>query len=155
LQVLSSKHIDCQLGYGYMLALPIEAGFSTFRRTVPLCHENFHSLGALALVGREAAKAWGHQKLLEQCVSLECNAHWWDVLTQLKIPFDCMRSQDNGSNQHQKALAPFLLQRSGGDLKLTTEFCEHYGVRKALPCVLFVEQQLGLPRSSPQDLSYQ
>lgn len=50
---------------------------------------------------------------------------------------------------------PALLERSGGDLQLTVEFCERYGVGEGLPCLLYVEMQLSLPCSSPLDISYQ
>ncbi|CAN0282410.1 unnamed protein product, partial [Ectocarpus fasciculatus] len=106
-----------------------------------------------------AARAWDNHDLLHQCMEVERDSHWWHVLTSLGIAFDNRgfsrtdRSQVPG--EYQKSLVPALLERSGCDLGLALEFCERYGVGEAFPCLLYVDNQLGLPCVSPHDVSYQ
>lgn len=57
--------------------------------------------------------------------------------------------------EYQRSLVPALLERSGGDLALTVDFCERYGVGEGLPSLLYVEMQLSLPCTSPLDRTYQ
>lgn len=57
--------------------------------------------------------------------------------------------------EYQKSLVPALLERSGCDLGLALEFCDRYGVGEAFPCLLYVDNQLGLPCVSPHEVSYQ
>lgn len=49
------------------------------------CYER---LRTLAGVGMDAARAWENHDLLQQCMGIERDAHWWHVLTSLGIAFD-------------------------------------------------------------------
>ncbi|CAM9561470.1 unnamed protein product, partial [Ectocarpus sp. 8 AP-2014] len=158
-KVMEFNHIDCPLAIGYMLAMPTRQAYDTFRRIIRYSSDDYGRLRILAGVGMYAARAWDNHDLLHQCMEVERDSHWWHVLTNLGITFDnrgfsrADRSQVPG--EYQKSLVPALLERSGCDLGLALEFCERYGVGEAFPCLLYVDNQLGLPCVSPHDASYQ
>ena len=99
--------------------------------------DDFARLRTLARVGGDAARAWCQDLFLQQCATLERNARWWHCLRSLAIPFDHnrFRSAAEGAAAahggggggdavaHPRALVPALLERSGGDLKLTLAYC--------------------------------
>ncbi|CAM9864468.1 unnamed protein product, partial [Ectocarpus sp. 13 AM-2016] len=158
-KVMEFNHVDCPLAIGYMLAMPTRQAYDTFRRIIRYSSDDYGRLRILAGVGMYAARAWDNHDLLHQCMEVERDSHWWHVLTSLGITFDnrgfsrADRSQVPG--EYQKSLVPALLERSGCDLGLALEFCERYGVGEAFPCLLYVDNQLGLPCVSPHDVSYQ
>ena len=42
----------------------------------------------MALVGAEAARAWGQEGFAAQALALARNASWWNELKRLNVPFD-------------------------------------------------------------------
>jgi hypothetical protein len=150
-KVLSSRQLDGHLAIGYMLSLPRPSEVMTiYRRALPAFQTDFGRLRLLAALGMELARAWQNHDMLAECSDLERDSHWWHVLTSFNIPFEPSRFRDT-----QKQLVPLLLERSGGDLALTLEYCEQYHIPEHLPCLLYVEQQLTQVPKSPHDLSYQ
>ncbi|CAM9304619.1 unnamed protein product, partial [Phaeothamnion confervicola] len=168
-RVLAFRPLDDALGTGYLLALPIKAAFEVFRRAIPAASSDFGRLSALACVGVGAAGMWGHHELLAQCRDLERNAHWWRVLSALGVRFDHRGFRQDGASagggggsgsgltgggsaaaaagrgEYQKTLVGPLLEQSGGDLQLALEFCDHYHIPDAFPCLLYAERELSPP----------
>jgi hypothetical protein len=89
------------------------------------------------------------------------SAHWTHVLSTLAIPVEWRRLQDSSNSSssrdepYLRSLVPQLLARSAGDLSLALEYCDHYAIEEAFPCLLYVEQQLAQQKSGPLDVAYQ
>jgi hypothetical protein len=83
------------------------------------------------------------------------------VLSTLAIPVEWRRLQDSSNSSssrdepYLRSLVPQLLSRSAGDLSLALEYCDHYAIEEAFPCLLYVEQQLSQQKAGPLDVAYQ
>ncbi len=152
---LSSLKLDMMHILGLLLSIPQKEAQAIYQHAISTTQRDFVRTRELACLGIELGWAWRKNELLTHCLELERSAYWWDVLATLQVPFDHMnfrggsgRLDEDGDNSlhvtdsYAMSLLRLILKQSGGNMPLTLDFCEHYGVDRSYPLLLFVEHQL-------------
>ncbi len=155
---LSSLKLDLLHILGLLLSIPQKEALTIYQHALSTTQGDFVRLRELACLGIELGWAWRKNELLTHCLELERNAYWWDVLTELQVPFDHMsfggggggsaRLDEDGDSFHVMtdpyalSLVRLILKQSGGNMPLTLDFCAQYGIHRSHPSLIYVEQQL-------------
>ena len=94
----------------------------------------------MAIIGKDAARAWEEIGFLHHCTDLEVNAKWWHHLKTLDIEFDQKPFQrDSRDVSYLQRLIPSLLKTSEMSLELVLSFTRQYMISDSIPCILYVE----------------
>ncbi|CAG8541754.1 10906_t:CDS:10 [Paraglomus occultum] len=127
-KVLTSRHIDHWLGLGYMISLPMDKAYNTFRDGLVTVGSDYNRLIKLAGVGMGCATLWRQRTLFNDCKQLGANGRWWHQLRLLEIPFDDGQFRLSKDGDYQRKLIPALLKKTNFDIITVLEFTREYNI---------------------------
>ena len=91
------------------------------------------------------------QRFIEQCDELSCNATWWSILSEHRIPFDpsvfSQSSAEQILNGYCKQLVQHATKKLGSrsTLTLARRFMKDYSLNKHIPTSAMIEYLLSSP----------
>jgi len=100
------------------------------------------------------------QRFIEQCDELSCNATWWSILSEHKVPFDpsvfSQSSAEQILNGYCKQLVQHATKKLGSrsTLTLARRFMKDYNLNKHIPTSAMIEYLLSSPVVDATDNTY-
>lgn len=144
-KILSYREIDTRLAVALLSSLPYELMVRELKASAPSIQSDFSRLQIIASIGEELARMWEREELLLVFQSLQTNARWWHLLTEKGVKVDPKAFQNTGSPQRDaviRAVVPDLLEHTGGDLALATDYCSQFGIEAHFASRCYMEMQL-------------
>ncbi|RUP45300.1 hypothetical protein BC936DRAFT_148346 [Jimgerdemannia flammicorona] len=127
-KVLSPRCIDQALALGYMISLPMEKAFNSFKAGMSTVGSDYNRLVKFAGIGMGCAVLWKQRTFLVDCQLLAANGRWWHQLKLLDIPFDEARFRSSKDGDYQRKLVPLLLTKTSFDIITVLEFGRAYRI---------------------------
>ena len=97
------------------------------------------------------------QRFIEQCDELSCNATWWSILSEHRVPFDpsvfSQSSAEQILNGYCKQLVQHATKKLGprSTLTLARRFMKDYNLNKHIPTSAMIEYLLSSPMVDASD----
>lgn len=137
-KVLRTSHTDRQIAMGYLTVLEMQPAFGCYQSAIVASKRNFRQLSELAIIGAGFSKLWKQVELRAECEKLHKNALWYTTLSELSISFDRKQFEGAAAAEHAGKIGPELIKKCGYNLKLVTDFADHFGMEVDLARVMYI-----------------
>eukprot|EP00795_Rhopilema_esculentum_P003310 gene3310-1645_t len=133
-KVLTHRHIDHDLGLGYLCSLPSKNGIETMTALKGKFGSKYRRMEAGALIGVDYAGLRSDTELLKACQQLQDCAYWGKKFVSLKIPLKDVYGMFHLSVEEKEALVQRLASNPNVNVTVLIKFCRtfRYDVDEAL-----------------------